>query len=144
MSVSAYLDTSALAKWYLAEFNTDVVTAYIISLDQAIISSLTITEMRCLLSRHRRMHHFSEKIEQQFYTAFLNDIQCGHLTVEPFLDHHFIMAAQIITDLPKIALKTLDALHLSIVQQNNIPCLATADEVMEKAAIKLGIPVKRF
>ncbi len=144
MSDSVYLDTSALAKWYLEEHNTDVVTAYIISLEKAIISSLTITEMRCLLSRHRRMHHFSEKIEQQFYTAFLNDIQCGYLEVEPFLDQHFIMAAQLITDLPKIALRTLDALHLSIVQQNNIPCLATADEVMEKAAKKMGISVRRF
>ncbi len=75
---------------------------------------------------------------------FLNDIQCGHLTVEPFLDQHFIMAAQLITDLPKIALRTLDALHLSILQQNNINCLATADEVMEKAAKKIGISVKRF
>ena len=114
MSDSVYWDTSALAKWYLTEHNTDAVTAYIITLDQAIISSLTMTEMRCLLSKHRRMHHFSEKIERQFYSAFLNDIQCGHLTVEPFLDQHFIMAAQIITDLPKIALRTLDALHLSI------------------------------
>ncbi|MDP1615633.1 MAG: type II toxin-antitoxin system VapC family toxin [Methylococcales bacterium] len=131
MSDSVYLDTSVLAKWYLAEHNTDAVTAYIIALDQAIISSLTITEMRCLLSKRRRMHHFSGKIEQQFYSAFLNDIQCGHLTVEPFLDQHFIMAAQIITDLPNIALRTLDALHLSMLQQNNIACLATADEVME-------------
>lgn len=144
MSDSVYLDTSALAKWYLAEHNTDAVTAYIVALDQAIISSLTMTEMRCLLSKRRRMHHFSEKIEQQLYSAFLNDIQCGHLTVEPFLDQHFIMAAQIITDLPKISLRTLDALHLSMLQQNNIVCLATADEIMEKAAKKMGISVKRF
>lgn len=144
MSDSAYLDTSVLAKWYLAEVNTDAVTAYIISLETAIISSLTITEMRCLLSKHRRMHHFLEKVEQQLYTAFLNDIQCGHLTVEPFLDQHFIMAAQMITDLSSIPLRTLDALHLSIVQQNHIPYLATADEVMEKAAKKLGISVKIF
>jgi predicted nucleic acid-binding protein len=144
MNDSVYWDTSALAKWYLVEHNTEAVTAYIISLDQAIISSLTITEMRCLLSKRRRMRDFTEKVEQQFYSAFLNDISCGHLSVEPFLDQHFIMAAQIITDLPKIALRTLDALHLSVMQQNQITCLATADEVMEKAAKKMGIFVKRF
>ena len=144
MSDNTYFDTSALAKWYILESNTDVLTSYIISVEQAIISSLTITEMRCLLSKRRRVYHLSEKVEQQLYTAFLNDIHCGHLSVEPFLDQHFIMAAQIITDLSKIALRTLDALHLSIMQQNQITCLATADDVMEKAAKKMGVSVKRF
>jgi predicted nucleic acid-binding protein len=111
MSDSTYFDTSALAKWYISENNTDAVTSYIISVERAIISSLTITEMRCLLSKRRRIDHFSEKTEQQLYMTFLNDIQCGHLSVEPFLDQHFIMAAQLITDLSKIALRTLDALH---------------------------------
>ncbi|CAN5288526.1 hypothetical protein BH10PSE19_BH10PSE19_05880 [soil metagenome] len=141
MSDNAYLDTSVLAKWYLQEHNTDIVTAYIISLDRAIISSLTITEMRCLLSRRKRMHDINEKLEQQIYATFLNDIDCGHLSVVPFLDEHFKIAAHLISVLPNIALRTLDALHLSIIQQQNITCLATADEVMEKAAKKLGIIV---
>ena len=144
MSDSTYFDTSALAKWYILEHNTDVLTSYIISVEQAIISSLTITEMRCLLSKRRRVYNLSEKVEQQIYMAFLNDIHCGHLSVEPFIDQYFNIAAQLITDLSKIALRTLDALHLSIVQQNQISCLATADDVMEKAAKKMGICVKKF
>ena len=144
MSDSAYLDTSVLAKWYLAEENTEAVTQYIISLEDAFISHLTITEMRCLLAKHRRMRHFSEKIEQQIYATFLNDIQLGYLRVAAFMESHFTMAATLITDLPKVSLRTLDALHLSIVQQAEIAYLATADEVIEKAAKQLGIQVKRF
>ena len=46
----AYLDTSALAKWYLNEVNSEAFVSYLQSLDSAVISSLTRTEVRSLLS----------------------------------------------------------------------------------------------
>lgn len=144
MSDSVYLDTSALAKWYLNEQGTKQVTDFILSADRVVISSLTITEMRCLLARRRRMHDFNEKIEHQLYATFLGDIDCGHLVVEIFLDQYFIHASHLIDSFPTIPLRTLDALHLSIIQQNNIPRLATADEVMLKAAKKMNITVEKF
>lgn len=144
MSDSVYLDTSALAKWYLNEQGTKQVTDFILSADRVVISSLTITEMRSLLARRRRMHDFNEKIEHQLYAAFLSDIDCGHLVVETFLDQYFIHATHLIDSFPTIPLRSLDALHLSIIQQKNIPCLATADEVMFKAAKKMNITVKKF
>ena len=39
----AYLDTSALAKWYLNEPNSEAVVAFLQGLDIAVISSLTVT-----------------------------------------------------------------------------------------------------
>ena len=48
----AYLDTSALAKWYLNEVNSEAFVSYLQSLDSAVISSLTRTEVRSLLSRN--------------------------------------------------------------------------------------------
>ncbi|HVV68632.1 MAG TPA: type II toxin-antitoxin system VapC family toxin [Gammaproteobacteria bacterium] len=144
MSDSVYLDTSALAKWYLNEHGTKQVTDFILSADRVVISSLTITEMRCLLARRKRMHDFNEKIEHQLYATFLNDIDIGHLTVEVFSDQCFIHAAHLIDSFPSVPLRTLDALHLSIIQQKNIPRLATADEVMLKAAKKMNIKVKKF
>lgn len=141
MKDSVYLDTSVLAKWYLNEAGTEKVTDFILSIDRAVISSLTITEMRCLLARRRRMKDFNEKIENQIYAVFLNDIDCGHLTVEVFLDKYFIHAAHLMDAFRAIPLRTLDALHLSAIQQKNITCLATADEVMMKAAKKMNISV---
>lgn len=144
MNGSVYLDTSVLAKWYLNEQGTKQVTDFILSTDRAVISSLTITEMRCLLARRKRMHNFNEKIEHQLYATFLNDIDCGYLAVEIFSDQYFIHASHLIDSLPTIPLRTLDALHLSIIQQKNIPRLATADEAMFKAAKKMNISVKKF
>lgn len=144
MSDNVYLDTSVLAKWYLNEQSTREVTSYILSLERAVISSLTITEMRCLLARRRRMHDFNGKIEHQIYATFLNDIDCGHLSVETLSDHYFNHASHLIDSLPTIPLRTLDALHLSIIQQQKIPCLATADDVMSRAAKKMNILVNKF
>lgn len=56
----------------------------------------------------------------------------------------FIHAFHLIDSFPTIPLRTLDALHLSIIQQKNIPRLATADDVMFKAAKKMNISVKKF
>ncbi len=144
MSDNVYLDTSVLAKWYLNEEDTEEVTDYIRSLERAVISSLTITEMRCLFSRRKRMGDFSGKIENQLYATFLNDIDRGYLVVESFLDPYFSYASHLIDSLPSIPLRTLDALHLSIIQQCNISCLATADEIMFKAAKKINIDVKKW
>jgi len=45
-SITAYLDTSALAKWYLNEPGSDAFVAYLQGLDSAAISGLTRAEMR--------------------------------------------------------------------------------------------------
>ncbi len=42
----AYLDTSALAKWYLNEVGSEAFVDFLQSLDSALISSLSVTEMR--------------------------------------------------------------------------------------------------
>lgn len=42
----AYLDTSALAKWYLNEAGSAAFVDYLQGLEVAVISSLTRTEMR--------------------------------------------------------------------------------------------------
>ena len=49
----AYLDTSALAKWYFNEVGSEAFVGFLQGLDSAAISSLTVTEMRSLLSRRR-------------------------------------------------------------------------------------------
>lgn len=144
MNDNVYLDTSVLAKWYLNEAGTQEVTRYIQSVERAVISSLTITEMRCLLARRKRMGDFSGAIEHQIYATFLSDIDQGFLFVERFSDQYFTFASHLIDSIPAIPLRTLDALHLSVIQHQNIPMLATADDVMLKAAKKLNIAVKRF
>ena len=80
-NTSVYLDTSVLAKWYISVANSEQVTEYIISLNQAAVSTLTKTEMRCLLARRKRMQEISAEMEALIYATFLDDISQGHLSL---------------------------------------------------------------
>ncbi|MCD2449361.1 type II toxin-antitoxin system VapC family toxin [Methylicorpusculum oleiharenae] len=139
-----YLDTSALAKWYLEEANSDQVTDYIVGLDRAIISTLTKTEMRCLLARRKRMKEMSSELEALIYATFLEDIAQGHLALCQVEDKHLDSATHLIDMLPGFNLRTLDAMHLAIAQHHGIQRIATADNFFAKAAEALGFKVDSF
>jgi len=139
-----YLDTSVLAKWYLAEPNSEKVSDYIIDLDSAVISNLTKTEMRCLLARRKRMLEFGADLEGQIYATFLDDIAQGHLTLLKVEDKHLETAANLISILPNHALRTLDVLNLAIAQHHGLQLIATADKLFANAAEALGFKVDLF
>lgn len=141
---NAYIDTSALAKWYLNEQNSDEFSVYIRKLDVAIISSLTCVEMRSLLARRRRMCEIDVKLESAIYTSFKDDISHGHLQLYHIENSNLEAAVDLIDRYPKYPLRTLDALHLTIVKSNGIKSIATADEVMSKVATEMGCSVKFF
>ncbi len=144
MTVSVYIDTSALAKWYLNEENSEQFVKYIKSVHRAIISSLTITEMRSLLSRRRRMQELDYSLETQIFATFLMDIDQGFLVVEPIQNHYFEEATHLISNLHDVPLRTLDALHLTVMMHQHIKTLATADQAMITAAKMLKLDVKSF
>ncbi|MFP4280163.1 MAG: type II toxin-antitoxin system VapC family toxin [Halochromatium sp.] len=140
----AYLDTSALAKWYLNEPGSDAFVRYLQGLDVAVVSSLTRTEVRSMLARRRRMGALSHELESVVYAAFLNDIAQGWLQLYPVEDARFDEAANLIARYPEHPLRTLDALHLAIALQAETDALATADSVMADTAIALDLEVVRF
>lgn len=140
----AYLDTSALAKWYLNEAGSDAFVAFLQGLGAAVISSLTVTEMRCLLSRRRRMGDLSVELESVLLAAFLEDIDRGWLQRTAVEDARFAEAANLIARYPEHPLRTLDALHLTLALQAGVSVLATADGVMASAATSMGLDVVRF
>ena len=126
----AYLDTSALAKWYLNEQGSEAFVVFLQDLDVAVISSLTITEMRSLFSRRRRMGDLTVELENVLVAAFLEDIDRGWLQRYPLDDARFSEAANLIARYPEQPLRSLDALHLTVAAQAGISMLATADAVM--------------
>ena len=83
-----YLDTSALAKWYLNEPHSEEFTLWIQDQADVHISSLTVAEMRCLLARRRRRHELSMEMEQKVMATFQDDIAQGFLTLHPTKDEH--------------------------------------------------------
>ena len=140
----AYLDTSALAKWYLNEQGSEAFVSFLQGLDSAVISSLTQTEMRSLLSRRRRMGDLTVELESLLFAAFMGDIDRGWLQRYPFDDARFAEASNLISRYPEQPLRTLDALHLAQAAQAGIPMLATADAVMAETASLMGFAVERF
>jgi uncharacterized protein len=142
--VIAYLDTSALAKWYVAEPGSEAFAAFVAEVPDAVISRLTVVEMRCLLARRRRSGMLSAKLETAAYARFTGQIAEGHLRVEPVTDARLIDALDLIQRLPAMPLRTLHALHLAMARATAATAVATADSVMHAAAIELGLEVAFF
>ncbi|MEE8525879.1 MAG: PIN domain-containing protein, partial [Thermoanaerobaculia bacterium] len=76
-----YLDTSALAKWYVNEAFSEAVEEYLRSLPAVGISSLTCVELRCLLARRRRSREMTSELESEVWGCFQQDIRHDHLRV---------------------------------------------------------------
>lgn len=145
MSADAvYLDTSALAKWYLNEANSEAFADWMQGQDSACISGLTLAEMRCLLARRRRRGDFSRELEQEIYATFSEDIRLGHILLRPLKDEHATDAVHLMERLSRLPLRTLDALHLAAARDLGCGRLATADRIMARAAEALGMEVVRF
>ena len=140
----AYLDTSALAKWFLNEPGSEAFVSFLQGLGSAVISSLTVTEMRSLLSRRRRMGDLSVELESVLFAALLDDIDRGWLQRYPLDDARFAEATNLIARYPEHPLRTLDALHLTMAADLGVSILATADGVMADAAMSMGMQVVRF
>ncbi len=139
-----YVDTSALAKWYLNEPRSEDFAKYIQAERRVAISRLTVVELRCLLGRRRRARHLTTALEREILQAFQSHVQHGFLTVHRLEDHHALRADELIEQLKEEPLRTLDALHLAITLDLGCQRIATADRVMATAATKLGINVDRF
>ena len=140
----AYLDTSALAKWYLNEAGSEAFVEFLQGLDSAVISSLSVTEMRSLLSRRRRIGDLSVELESVLFAALLEDIDRGWLQRYPLDDARFAEATNLIARYPEHPLRTLDALHLTVAADLAVSIVATADGVMADAALSMGLQVVRF
>ena len=142
--MSCYLDTSALAKWYLPEPRSDEFEAFVHSQSLLLISHLSICEMRSLLARRRRMGDLTEEEEKVVWNAFLKDRADGVFIILPMGDAHLLAATELIGQLTDCSLRTLDALHLAIASQAEAGSIASADKVMLRAAKTMGLAVHDF
>lgn len=139
-----YLDTSALAKWYLNEPFSEEVDEYLRTLPHAWISSLTALELRCLLARRRRAGEIGAEREAAILALFEQNVSDGYLVAVAVEDDHLHAAGRLIARLPAHPLRTLDALLLAVAHQAGLGSLATADRIMADAAQALGLAVRRF
>jgi predicted nucleic acid-binding protein len=144
MSEIVYIDTSALAKWYLNEIRSEDVERYIQTHHPVRISTLTAVEMRSLLVRRRRGREITSRIEMQVIATFEEDLRHGFLIRHPINDGVVAAAVNIIPIVSNASVKTLDALHLAVCRDIGASVLATADRIMAHAGRALGLVVESF
>jgi hypothetical protein len=140
---AAYLDTSALAKWYLNEPFSEEFEEYLATLSSALISSLTVVEMRSLLLRRRRSGELVPAMVERVWATFREDQAGGALTVLEVRDEHFQAAARLL-DRVEAPLRTLDAMHLALAESAGTRACATADRFLAAGARELGLEVRTF
>ena len=142
--MTLYVDTSALAKWYVAESDSDAFDDFIRDQPGAHISRLTVIELKCALARRRRNREITPRIEAAAFSMFESHVRDGFLVVLAMNDAHFVSASHILASVRQIPLRTLDALHLAVARAYGADAIATADEVMVSAAKALNLHTHVF
>jgi predicted nucleic acid-binding protein len=144
MSVDTYLDTSALAKWYLNETGSEAFEAFMRAQGPASISSLTAVEFRCLLARRRRAGSIRPGDETRVYATFEDDVQQAFLLLHAVEDRQILEAVRVLELASAVPLRSLDALHLAVARDLGAHRVATADRVLAAGAEALGMEVVPF
>ena len=142
--MSAYLDTSALAKLYLSEPGSEAFAGFVSRCDRPRISTLVVAEMRSLLQRHRRLGSIDDTYARDAFDLLLADIEERRLVRFAIHDEDLWGATHLMGSMPSTPLRTLDAIHLAACQARRIRLLATADTRMAEAARSLGMDVETF
>jgi len=139
-----YFDTSALAKWYLQEENSNEVEKYIQEHGPISISDLTVVEMRNLLARHRQEGNLDSSTEIKVFATFEEDIRQKFLICHPLSDGLARGAVNLLSVLCDLPIRMVDALHLTIAKEIQTDIFATADGTMAASAKALGFSVVEF
>jgi predicted nucleic acid-binding protein len=141
--LSAYIDTSALAKCYVREPRSLDVLDWADAQDGVATSPLTLVEFRCLLARRRRAGQIDSPLERKVLAEFDRDVQ-ARWNIQQDAANLFSEARLLIDLIPELPLRALDALHLAYARHYGATSFATADKNQAEAARALGIPVSTF
>ena len=144
MKQVVYFDTSALAKWYLPEEQSNEVERYIQEHGPVVISELTLVEMRELLAMHRREGSLDQNAEIKVFATFEEDIRQKFLICQPLSEGLARGAVNLLSVLSDLPLRMIDAMHLTIAKEIQTSVFATADSTIAAGAEAMGFSVVRF
>ncbi|RZU02502.1 type II toxin-antitoxin system VapC family toxin [Rivibacter subsaxonicus] len=142
--MSVYIDTSALAKRYLAEPASDAFDRFLATCgDDYVINPLGATEFESVLQRLQRQQLIDARHARRARTEFGKDLAAALWNMQPFDSDSFSLATALMQDLG-VALATLDALHLASAISHQCSGLATGDRQLARAAAARGLDVYPF
>ena len=134
-----YLDTSSLFAYYIFERMSQIADNIIRNADNVYISALTDVEFYSALRKRNRMGDISESDMQKIYSLYKSHRKMHLYHFLTIQDNDF-KSAEYLLGKASHPLRTLDALHLGIAENNGLSVF-TFDQVLQKTAVELGIDV---
>lgn len=134
-----YLDSSALAKLYMPEAESDQLDALLRGRRGLIISELAITEVLSAVARRKREGELRAELTAEIRDALLADADSGsfeRLELTPAVHRE---AERLLLATDARALRTLDALHIALALSGSATYVLTFDRRMRDAAARAGL-----
>jgi predicted nucleic acid-binding protein len=114
-SSPVYLDTSALAKIYVPEPESEALEAALLGRRDLLVSDLAVTELTSALARRVREGHLDHVHARRVYTGVLRDLETGQYRwVEATRAVHREAERLLLGAGRRVALRAADALHLAL------------------------------
>ena len=139
-----YLDTSVLIKLYVAEARSTEVEILVAEADGIVINRLGMLEWHCAMARRLRTGQITQDYMNLARTEFTRHLAEGYFRIVPYDDPLLSDALRVLDSTNPIPLRTLDTLHLTAARNAGLARIATADDVMRRAAQHLQLEVAYF
>lgn len=139
--IPLYVDSSALAKLYVPEGDSEEVDSYLRGKIGLMISELAITEVLSATARRKRDGELSAGVANRIRDALLSDADSGafvRLHLDPAVHRE---AERLLLMTTAVPLRTLDALHLALAFSGAATHVLTFDRRMREAALLSGLNV---
>lgn len=134
-----YLDSSALAKLYVREPDSDALEEVLVGRVDLLISLLTITEMTSAVARRVREKAFRPLVARRIYRQLLDHVaQQRFMTIAAGEDAHREAERLLFTIGSRIPLRAGDSLHLATASLAGARAVVTFDRRLAAAAEELG------
>lgn len=134
-----YLDSSALAKIYLPEPESEVLEQFLVGRSDLLISELAVTEVISAVARRRREGALNSEQANIIRDALLSDAKSGSFRRVDITPKIHRAAERLLLSSQSIPFRTLDALHIALAVSGEAKYLITFDRRMSEAAAINGL-----
>ena len=140
-SARIYVDSSALAKLYLPEAESETLDAFLRGRRGLLISDLAITEVLSAVSRRKREKQLRAELANEIRDALLEDAESGSLHRVDLSPAVHREAEYLLLATESVSLRTLDALHIALALSGAATHMLTFDRRMQDAAAIAGLHI---
>jgi predicted nucleic acid-binding protein len=136
-----YLDSSAFAKLYVPEAESERLDVFLQGRRGLIISDLVITEVLSAVARRKRERELRADQANEIRDAVLADADSGSFERPDLTPSVHREAERLLLGIESPPLRTLDALHIALALSISATHVVTYDRRMREAAEQAGLKV---